>query len=588
MRVNWPRIIAALVILASCAVVASCMAMMALVDTSNDSSATGGLDQGSVGEVSQQEGAGESGLAERDESGVAGTADGSEAQSTSRARQGEALSGTAGEARPGQADVSGLTPFRVLTLQYTPYMATLALMDARGYMERLGYDLQLYDVYAEDVDLDEDGQCEALNTGRYDALATTLDATRKCGEGVAVAIPIGQSAGNDAIVVKEGVETWNDVFEHAVAFTGYSVSEYMACFASHTANEPMRQPIRFDDASEAVDAWLNSGPEQNIQSVVAWEPEVSRALANQPGSRVILSSSDVRILWDVIEFSRASVNDAAAPFEAFTSAYYQALLDLVDDPRGAFDDIALWAEGDVANAALMSVDSADDFVADLDNEAFATLRDAAVLMDERDTLLNRLDEAEFYWTYCGVEVPPVEDLEELVMPEFVIEARQDSGLLGAPGRRPSEAVFQISDFTDASVVTDQQIEAARVLFATGVDIEFAPNRTDFRNPEAAYETLENAVRFLRTCTDCVLEVQGGAAYPGERVCPDCKPEDSDELAVARGRRVYDELRLRFDVPEAQLRFVEEPHPPQYPGSNLEQELRQDRRTFLTGYQLGGR
>jgi hypothetical protein len=101
-------------------------------------------------------------------------------------------------------------------------------------------------------------------------------------------------------------------------------------------------------------------------------------------------------------------------------------------------------------------------------------------------------------------------------------------------------------------------------------------------------TLQDAVRFLRTCQDCVLEVQGGAAYPGERVCPGCRPEESDKLAVDRGRRVVDELHLRFDVPEAQLRFVDQPHAPQFPGSNNEEELRQDRRTFLAGYQLSGR
>jgi len=149
-------------------------------------------------------------------------------------------------------------------------------------------------------------------------------------------------------------------------------------------------------------------------------------------------------------------------------------------------------------------------------------------------------------------------------------------------------VFQVTDFTDASAVTDTQIEQARLLFQTGVDIEFMPNRTDFREPEAAIATLENAVRFLRTCQVCVLEIQGGAAYPGERVCPGCRSADSDALAVDRGRRVYDELKLRFDVPEAQLRFVDQPHVPSYPGSNDEQQLRQDRRTFLTGYQLSGR
>jgi len=489
---------------------------------------------------------------------------------------------------PGQGDRPDLPPFRVLTLQYTPYMATLALMDARGDMEALGYDLQLVDVYAPEVDLDEAGQCEAVRSGAYHALATTVDATRKCGRGVAVGVPIGQSAGNDAIVVKAGVETWNDVFEHAIAFTGFSVSEYLACFASHTASEPLRQPQRYADAGIAVTEWASSGAEQNILSVVAWEPEVSRGLETVPGSRVILSSRDVRILWDVVEFSSQLVEREPEAYHAFTRAYYRALLDLSRRPREALAAITEWAADDEARLALVTTTDFAEFEADLDNEAFATLRDAAILMEDRQTLRNRLEEAAFYWQYCGVDVPDLADLDELMMPEFVLAARQDGALLGEPGVRPSAEVFQVTDFTNAAAVTDAQIERARLLFSTGVDIEFWPNRTDFRDPAAAATVLANAVRFLRTCQDCVLELQGGAAYPGERVCPGCRTEDSDALAVDRGRRVYDELRLRFDVPEAQLRLAPSARVPQFAGSNDEELLRQDRRTFLTGYQLSGR
>jgi hypothetical protein len=497
-------------------------------------------------------------------------------------------------ATPGTADratrvpAGDLPPFDVLTLQYTPYMATLALIAARGYLEDEGYELRLHDVYDAEVDLDEEGQCGALAGGEYDALATTLDATRKCGAGVAVGIPIGQSAGNDAIVVKSGVNTWNDVFEHAVGFTGYSVSEYMACFASHTANQPMKLPVRFDDASEAVDAWLNAGPEQDIQSIVVWQPEVARALSSLEGSRELLSSRDVRILWDVLEFSRARVQQDPAAFHAFTRAYYRALKDLTDDPAGALTAIVAWAGDDEGRQALLTTTDPSEFLADLDNEAFATLRDAGFLMDDLETLGHRLDEAAFYWTYCGVEVPEVAAVGALIAPEFVLAARDERGLLTGVGTHPGSQVFQVTDFTDASAVTDQQIQQASVLFESGIEIEFRPNRTDFLDEAAANAVLSNAVRFLRTCQDCVLQVQGGAAYPGQAVCPACRPEDSDTLAVDRGRRVYRELLQRFDVPDAQVRFLEAPHPPAYPGSNREEELRLDRRTFLVGLQLSGR
>jgi ABC-type nitrate/sulfonate/bicarbonate transport system substrate-binding protein len=576
MKVRWGRVLLLLFLLVIACVVGTA-GLIIVVGTSGDGSGDTSVGTSVGNAVSDwlEEGQGSPGEGnETEEPAILPT------------RRPAAASGAAGS--DGYQDQMLLPEFRVLTLQYTPYMATLVHMAAGGYLAEEGYRLQLFDVYSEDVDLDEEGQCEAVRSGEFDALATTVDAVRKCGEGVAIAVPIGQSAGNDAIVVKSGVETWNDVFEHAIAFTSFSVSQYLACFASHSANQPMQLPLGYDDAGAAVDAWASTGAEIDIQSVVAWEPEVTRALGEVPGSRLILSSDDVRILWDVIEFSTVRVNDDPEPFHAFTRAYYRALNDLARNPALALESMVQWADGDEGRSALLTTTDSIEFEADLENEAFATLRDAAFLMEDQQTLANRLDEAEFYWGYCGVELPEVSDLVSLMAPSFVLQAREIDGLLPPPGLLVGSKVFQVTDFTDASAVTDAQIEEARVIFATGVDIEFEPNRTDFRDPEAANETLQNAVRFLRTCQTCVLEIQGGAAYPGERVCPGCRPEDSDELAVSRGRRVYDELRMRFDVPEAQLRFVEAPHSPSFPGSNSEEELRQDRRTFLTGYQLSGR
>lgn len=568
MRIRWGRVILALVILLALCGVGTWFALQ-----------RAGLELTDVG-------TGGAGPAATTASGAAGSG-----SVTGGARTAATAARSAPTAMAGAADArddSGLPPFRVLTLQYTPYMATLVHMEAGGYLERLGHDLQLFDVYSDAVGLDEAGQCEAVRSGEYQALATTIDATRKCGEGVAVGIPIGQSAGNDAIVVKPGVETWNDIFEHAVAFTGYSVSEYMACFASHSANQPIQLPVRMDDAGAAVDDWINAGAEQNILSVVAWEPEVSRALAAVPGSRVILSSKDVRILWDIVEFSVASAEQDPGAFEAFTRAYYAALRDLTRDPNSALAAMVAWAGDDPDRQALLTTTDAAEFRQQLDSEAFATLRDAAQLMDSRQTLLNRLDEAAFYWGYCGIDVPSVAVSEALIAPQYIQAVKADPELLGQPNERPSAEVFQVTDFTNAAAVTDAQIQQARVLFQKGVQIEFMPNRTDFRDPAVALDTLGEAVRFLRTCQDCVLQVQGGAAYPGARICPTCTAAESDRLAADRGRRVHDELKSQFDVPEAQLYLVEAPHPPQYPGSNDEAQLRQDRQTFLTGYQLGGR
>lgn len=417
---------------------------------------------------------------------------------------GQATSARPAATRP-RADVSGrpdLPPFKVLTVQYTPYMATLIHMAAGGYMADEGYDLQLVDGYA--AGLDDPGQCDALKAGDYDALATTLSTLRLCGEGTTIAIPLGQSAGADAIVVKEGVESWNDVFEHAIAFAGNGVSEFMACFASHTANTPLKLPLRYDDAAKAVDAWINSGVEQDIASVAAWEPEVSRALAAVPNSRILLSSKDVRIIWDVLAFSKTRTDADRKPFDAFTRAYYHALLDLSNDNAAAFTRMMDWAQGSEDRTALLATTDSAAFAADMDREAYATLRDAATLMNEGTTLRNRLEEAAFYWRYCQHSVPQLSSEDVMIDASFVLAAREDATLVGNPNERPSHEVFQVTDFTNREAVTDDQIAGARKIFESGVEIEFLPNRTDFRDAAASLSTLEDAVRFLRTCADCVL------------------------------------------------------------------------------------
>jgi hypothetical protein len=589
MRVNWGRLLLGMLVLG-----VGCFALFmlasgplgdALDSLVADESSTGSERSGGGDRASDLERAGTS----EDDPRRGGSEDADRDSGGSDSVGDNASDGNvdAPPARVDTVDDAGMPVFAVLTLQYTPYMATLAHMDAGDYMERRGYNLELFDVYSPDVDLDEQGQCAALQTGAYDALATTLDATRKCGPGAEVAIPIGQSAGNDAIVVKAGVETWSDIFDHAIAFTGGSVSEYMACFASHTAGVPMQFPVALDDASDAVDAWLEAG-ERPVLSVVAWEPEVSRALAAQPDAEVILSSRDVRILWDVINFSTTKAEADPEAFHAFTEAYYESLRDLTRDPRAAMASIREWAEGDPDREALLTVTADEDFVADLELEAFATLRDAAILMEEELTLRNRLEEAAFYWRYCDAEVPDVQDVGELIATDFVTRVRANNdALLTEPGQRPSSMVFQVTDFTNRDAISDAEISGARQLFSVGVDIEFLPNRTDFRDPAEAQATLRDAVRFLRTCGSCYLELQGSSAFPfgAERV--GFTLEIADELAVARGRRVFEELRDRFDVPEAQLQFVETPRERKFPGSNNEQDLRQDRRTYLTGYQLPG-
>ena len=347
-------------------------------------------------------------------------------------------------------------------------------------------------------------------------------------------------------------------------------------------------PVPADDAAAAVDDWINSGVEQDIASVVAWEPEVERALGAVEGSHVILSSKDVRILWDVVEFSRMRMDADPAAFEAFTRAYYASLLDLSSNPDAALDRILAWSDGDDARQALLTTEEAATFRADLDREAFATLRDAAQLMEEKATLRNRLEESAFYWRYCGAAVPDVPDLDTLIADTFVLAARAEPALVGSASERPSAEVFQVTDYTNREAVSDDQIAGARLIFETGVEIEFLPNRTDFRDAAAALGTLEDAVRFLRTCADCVLEVQGSSALPGAALARNqASQTDADALAVARGRKVHETLIQQFDVPAAQLRFIETAHARRFAGSTNEQELRQDRRTYLTGYQLTG-
>ena len=135
--------------------------------------------------------------------------------------------------------------------------------------------------------------------------------------------------------------------------------------------------------------------------------------------------------------------------------------------------------------------------------AYAQIKDGDVTSVSFDNV-----PAFVYRSDVALKVPEVGDLGALVLPSFVLETREYSELLGSPGTNPGSKVFQVTDFTDASAVSDAQIEQARVLFQVTI-VQLQPCILPDGMPTSATAyyrmvTRKGGFHLTQECTRCTV------------------------------------------------------------------------------------
>lgn len=387
-------------------------------------------------------------------------------------------------------------------------------------------------------DVSEEQRTALLNQGRWDCLLTTLDSVALASPGVVTAI-VDESAGADQLWARD-VATINDLKDKRIAFSRGSVGEYFVYYALSIARLNPRFDVSLvpaDSVAEAVEAF-DAG---KADAVSGWEPDIYGAEAS--GGVPLLSSSQLRIVMDVVVTSRQSIASEPDLVQAFHDAWFETLKHQVEGFDDAASQIAAWGHNDWS--FVYPETASEDLRLWLESVAQADLGDNAFVMRDPTPIVNRLMIARRVWAASGADVP-ADDVLDLVDPGFATRSAAQASL--QPRGDPVNDTFSIS----------VQLVLPEVNTADAATLAVLPCRRFAFLPESTELTLESR-RILDECVlptlsqsvGLLLEVKGSSAWPGP---PGTYTQDEIlDFAEARSQSVVDYLvsqgidRARFIV-----------------------------------------
>jgi ABC-type amino acid transport substrate-binding protein/outer membrane protein OmpA-like peptidoglycan-associated protein len=377
-----------------------------------------------------------------------------------------------------------------------------------------------------DYDISEEQRTALLNSGQWDCLLTTLDSVALASPGMITTI-VDESAGADQLWVRD-VNTINDLKDKRIAFSRGSVGEYFVYYTLSIARLNPRFDVTLvpqDSVADAIEAF-NAG---QADAVSGWEPDIYDAEAS--GGVPLLSSSQMRIVIDVVVTSRQSIANEPDLVQGFHDAWFDTLKAQVENFDTAAAQIAEWGHNDWSFVYPES--AAEDLTLWLESVAQADLGDNAFVMRDTTPIVKRLEIARRVWAASGAEVPD-DNVAELVNPGFVSRSAAQAQLQA--NGNPVNDTFSISAQLDLSGVSTD--DAATLVVLPCRRFSFVPESTEL--------TLESR----RILDDCVLptlqqsvglflRVKGSAAWPGPPGT--YTQEEILEFAEARAQSVVDYL-----------------------------------------------
>jgi ABC-type nitrate/sulfonate/bicarbonate transport system substrate-binding protein/outer membrane protein OmpA-like peptidoglycan-associated protein len=377
-----------------------------------------------------------------------------------------------------------------------------------------------------DYDISEEQRTALLNNGQWDCLLTTLDSVALASPGIITTI-VDESAGADQLWVRDA-NTINDLKGKRIAFSRGSVGEYFVYYTLSIARLNPRFDVSLvpqDSVADAIEAFNNG----QADAVSGWEPDIYDAEGS--GGIPLLSSSQMRIVIDVIVTSRQSIASKADKVQAFHDAWFDTLKAQVEHFDTAAAQIAEWGHNDWSFVYPES--ATEDLTLWLESVAQADLGDNAFVMRDTTPIVNRLEIARRVWAASGAEVPE-DDVADLVNPGFVSRSAAQAKLQA--NGNPVNDTFSISAQLDLSAVSTD--DAATLVVLPCRRFSFVPESTEL--------TLESR----RILDDCVLptlqqsvglflRVKGSAAWPGPSGT--YTQEEILDFAEARAQSVVDYL-----------------------------------------------
>jgi ABC-type nitrate/sulfonate/bicarbonate transport system substrate-binding protein len=406
---------------------------------------------------------------------------------------------------------------------------TLQQMQMSGMDQEHGFHLGIVPFFLDDnpvYDVSEEQRTALLGSGAWDCLLTTLDSVALTSPGV-ITIIVDESAGADQLWAREA-ETINELKDQRISFSRGSVGEYFVYYSLSIARLNPRFDVTLvpqDSVADAVAAF-NDG---QADAVSGWEPDIYEA--EQSGGLPLLSSSQLRIVMDVVVTSRQSIESKPDLVQSFHDAWFETLKHQIDEFDTAASEIAAWGHNDWS--FVYEESASEDLTLWLENVAQADLGDNAFVMRDPSPIISRLEIARRVWAASGAEVPS-DDVLELIDAGYVLRSASQAGLQARGD--PVNDTFSITVQLDLSGIDPDDAATLAVL----------PCRRFVFLPESTELTLESR-RILDECVmptllqsvGLLLRVKGSSAWPGPEGT--YTQREILEFAQARGQSVVDYL-----------------------------------------------
>ena len=369
-------------------------------------------------------------------------------------------------------------------------------------------------------------QSDALvAAGKWDCELNTLDAVATSNNGVVTAI-VDESAGGDGMFARN-INTINDLKGKRITFVSGSSAEYFVNYILSIARLNPKFDVTLVPADTPDDA-IKLFNEGKADAVSAWEPQLSRA--KQGGGTPLITTSQLRIIIDVVITSRKSIGDRPQLVQAFHDAWFDALKLQGDNFDAAAKQIVDWGHNDWSDVRTPA-----DLRSQMTRIAQGDLGKNAFVMRDPTPLFNRLNIARRVWASAGTQSPETK-VEDLVDPRFVAAAAQNTKLQ-ASGHLVNDT-FSMGAKVDLS--------GAKVNTQDAATLAVLPCRRFTFLPESTTLTLESR----RILDDCVvptlqqsvglfLRVKGSSAWPGPKGT--YTEQQISEFAQARAQSVVDYL-----------------------------------------------
>ena len=406
-------------------------------------------------------------------------------------------------------------------------------------LNRDGYGLRCIDDMA-----DYEDRYKKLKRDDYDFAVGTVDSYVLNGEDVNYPGPIiavvDESKGGDAIVARKSKIGNLDALKQEallnVAFTKNSPSHHLLkSVASHFDVGAFKNPDNFihaDGSSSALDS-LKAG---KSDVAILWEPDVSRAIADDDFVRLLGTEDTQRLIVDVLIASQDTVKDRPEMVRALLKAYFATLKFYRNNPTELVDDISRhYRESDKVASSLLkgvawaSLSENAEFWFDVSNTADSDqgLVDSidsvvTILLDNKDFKRNPL---------------PNEDSYGLINSSYIEEMYKKYAHAGGfvtPGAQTSGKAILFEALSDRQWEGLREIGSLKsrdILFSSGTEVLAREGKVEL---DQLMEDLEHYPNFR-------VEIRGHSGIRGDTSANQMLSEDRADSVLR-----YLDITYSFD------------------------------------------